>query len=627
MVYCLNYQCQKPQNPNDGKFCLHCGKPLLLGDRYSGLSLIQQGIKGRTLLGINWGTKPASYCVIKQAIVTDSVIPEEFLEIFRRNLQQLQKLGDRPEFPKVLAYFLPKNLNDLSVLPTIVFEKIEGESLLQRMNQMPTFTEKDAKAFMRQILLLLRTIHDYQLIHRDISPANLILTPKNDWAIVDFSAAKITSKAASARPGTLIGSGVYTAPEQLQGKSYPASDLYSLGVICLELLTRMHPFELYDPSESRWVWRDYLLQPVSDEFADLLDSLVADRVSDRPVNAKEALHKLDGAAYQTAIPSLKITKTTAPQESTIPNMSVAKQIVPQAIASPPPAKETWYCFKTFKGHSGYVSDLCFNESGKFLASSSADQTVRIWDVEHRWEAKCLRGHRGIVSSVLFAGETVISGSWDYTVRLWDWQKGVEGDRLEERQSWIQSLALLDDNHRLATLGADQHIALWDLKTKTFLKSWHSDGSMMIHSDGLSPVVVSANELEIFLWQNDRVLLTFSGHFDKINALKISPDSKFMLSAGADNSLILWSVLKHQADQIYRTDHPIQAIAIFPDKRFFALGDDQGALYIWQLGQDQPKFKLTEHQGAIQAIAISPDSQIIATGSADKTIKLWRFGIQ
>lgn len=624
MVYCLNYQCRNPHNPDGSKFCLHCGKPLLLGDRYGGLSLIQQGIKGRTLLGTDQGTNPARDCIIKQSIITDSVISGEFFEGFRRNLQQLQKLGDRPEFPAVLAHFLPTDLSDPSVLPTVIFEKIEGESLLQRMNQLPIFTEAETKVFLRQILRLLRTIHDYQLIHRDISPGNLILTPQQDWAIVDFSAAKITSKAASARPGTLIGSGVYTAPEQLQGKSYPASDLYSLGVICLELLTRMHPFELYDPGESRWVWRDYLLQPVSEPFATFLDSLVADRVSDRPENAKAALRQLDGAAYETAEPETNIAKTTQPQKITNPGQNPPQSIDP-VMPSPPQA--TWHCFKTFKGHSGYVSELCFNASGKFLASAAADQTVRVWDVEYRWEAKCLRGHQGIVSSVLFAGEKIISGSWDYTVRSWDWQKGIEGDRLEERQSWIQSLALLDNKHRLATLGADQHIALWDLQTKTFLKSWHSNGSTLLHADGLSPVVVSANEREIFLWQNDRVLSTFSGHFDQINALKISPDSKFMLSAGADNSLILWSVLQHQADHIYRTEHPVQAIAIFPDKRFFAIGDDQGMLQIWQLGQEQPQFQLKEHQGAIRAIAISPDSQIIATGSTDKTIKLWRFGIQ
>ncbi|MGB2925751.1 MAG: hypothetical protein WBB82_10665 [Limnothrix sp.] len=91
--------------------------------------------------------------------------------------------------------------------------------------------------------------------------------------------------------------------------------------------------------------------------------------------------------------------------------------------------------------------------------------------------------------------------------------------------------------------------------------------------------------------------------------------------------MVWSVREQQCDKIYHTKDPIKSLAIFPNKRFFAAGDSQGTLHIWQLGQEQPLISLPGHKGEIQAIAVSPDSKTIATGGQDKTIKLWRFGIQ
>ncbi|NJN74080.1 MAG: protein kinase [Limnothrix sp. RL_2_0] len=620
MVYCLNPQCPKPFNPETTKFCVHCGSKLSLGDRYEGVKLIQQGLKGRTILGIDKGTNPVSYCIIKQATVTDSVIPHEFLAAFRLNVQQLARLGDRREFPTILETFIPSNLADLSMLPTVVFEKIEGESLLQKFNYSGRFSEVQAKEFLLEILPLLQIMSDYQIVHRDLSPANLIFTPDKYWAIVDFSAAKVTSKMANVKEGTLVGSGIYTAPEQLRGKSYPASDLYSLGIICLELLTMMHPFELYSSLEGEWVWQDYLKTPVSPDFAALLNQMVAETVGDRPRNAKAVLKVLKGDSTSQPVASRKSVKS-------MPRIDISFGSIAPIRAKSTASSGKWHCFKTLRGHSGYISNLSFEKTGKFLASTSADQTIRIWNVEYRFEIRCLRGHKGIVSAALFVGAKLISGSWDYTIRLWDWRNGTEGDRLEQHSSWIQDLATIEDGHKLAVLSADKKLTLWDLNTHKNLKNWDANDSNLLHSDAKSPVLISANQNDILLWQQEKLLCQFSGHFGQIEAVKISPNGKFMVSAANDNTLMLWSVLEQKCDKVFQTKDPVKALAIFPDKRFFAAGDNAGTLHIWQLGQENPLVSLPGHEGAIQAIAVSPDSKIIATGSQDKTIKLWRFGIQ
>ena len=84
------------------------------------------------------------------------------------------------------------------------------------------------------------------------------------------------------------------APEQLRGKALPASDIYSLGVTCIYLLTGISPFDLFDVSEDTWVWRDYLLpeNKVSNGLAQVLDKMLKNSLPQRYKQANEILSAL-----------------------------------------------------------------------------------------------------------------------------------------------------------------------------------------------------------------------------------------------------------------------------------------------------------------------------------------------
>ena len=120
------------------------------------------------------------------------------------------------------------------------------------------------------LLPVLQFIHERNVIHRDIKPENIIrrrspsisgslssATVVGSHVLVDFGAAKFVTAAALMETGTRIGSAVYVAPEQVRGKAIFASDIYSLGVTCIHLLTSVSPFELMDMDGS-WIWRDFL---------------------------------------------------------------------------------------------------------------------------------------------------------------------------------------------------------------------------------------------------------------------------------------------------------------------------------------------------------------------------------
>ncbi len=107
--------------------------------------------------------------------------------------------------------------------------------------------------------------------------------------MVDFGAAKYATRTALAVTGTVIGSAGYVAPEQAVGKATFSSDIYSLGVTCIHLLTGVEPFDLFDVSESDWVWRDYLKSSVSDELGEILDKMIVGATKKRFKNVGEIL--------------------------------------------------------------------------------------------------------------------------------------------------------------------------------------------------------------------------------------------------------------------------------------------------------------------------------------------------
>ena len=114
-----------------------------------------------------------------------------------------------------------------------------------------TFTEPQIIALLNSLLPVLEFVHSQQVIHRDIKPDNLIRRPEGQLVLVDFGAAKSVKLTALSAAGTVIGTAGYTSPEQAVGKAQFASDLYSLGVTCLNLLTQVPPVEqvLEDPGE------------------------------------------------------------------------------------------------------------------------------------------------------------------------------------------------------------------------------------------------------------------------------------------------------------------------------------------------------------------------------------------
>jgi len=290
VCYCFNRDCQQPRNPRHAIACASCGSDLLLQNRYRALEAIGQGGFGRTFKGIDESQPSHPYCAIKQFWMSPgSNNAEKAAQLFEQEAQRLQVLGSHPQIPASIDYFIEAGGQYL------IQEYINGNNLSEELSEEGLWDEPKVRQLLLELLPVLQFVHNHQVIHRDVKPENIIRRHSDrSLVLVDFGAAKLVSETVLAKTGTVIGSAAYTAPEQVKGKAVFASDIYSLGVTCLHLLTGVPPFDLFDSGEDIWKWRDYfnLGNPVSKKLGQILDKMLQGATNKRYPSAQAVLEDL-----------------------------------------------------------------------------------------------------------------------------------------------------------------------------------------------------------------------------------------------------------------------------------------------------------------------------------------------
>ncbi|MHB8964341.1 MAG: Stk1 family PASTA domain-containing Ser/Thr kinase [Coriobacteriia bacterium] len=129
----------------------------------------------------------------------------------------------------------------------IVMEYVNGTDLKSLVEQHGPLDPMRAADYASQVCSALAVAHGYDIIHRDIKPHNIVLTPDGTIKVMDFGIAR-AGNTTMTQTGSVLGTAQYISPEQAQGRALgPASDLYSLGVTLYEMVTGRVPFDADTP--------------------------------------------------------------------------------------------------------------------------------------------------------------------------------------------------------------------------------------------------------------------------------------------------------------------------------------------------------------------------------------------
>ncbi len=216
--------------------------------------------------------------VLKEAVIPDDAVEsvkKKAQEMFEREAQFLMKL-DHPGIVRVLDYFMDSGRHYL------MLEHINGQDTRQLVKQNGAQKESTVIKWALEIAGTLKYLHeqDPPIVHRDLTPDNLVLREDGSIMVIDFGAANEFIGTAT---GTLVGKQAYIAPEQLRGKAVTQSDLYSFGCTLFYYLTGKEP-EALSTSDPRTERPD-----VTPELAEFVTMLTEMEAADRYQSAQHLI--------------------------------------------------------------------------------------------------------------------------------------------------------------------------------------------------------------------------------------------------------------------------------------------------------------------------------------------------
>jgi len=304
-----------------------------------------------------------------------------------------------------------------------------------------------------------------------------------------------------------------------------------------------------------------------------------------------------------------------------------------------------------QGHQQAVSSVAFSPDGQILASGSHDHTVRLWSIPTGQVLHSLQGHTNRVLAVAFAsqhltktltgtstetdltGYVVASSSQDQTIRLWYSETGQPLRVLSDHTKPVTSIAFSPNHQILASGSYDQTVRLWDVTTGQVVKilRGYTCGVQAVafaptaSSDGKLSLASGGNDHLVRLWNGTtgRLSQTLFGHTDWVRGIAVSPEGQRLVTGSHDQTVRLWDVKTGKLLHLLRkhTDR-VRAVAFSPDGRLVASSGEDELVCLWDATTGQLLHTLQGHRGDIMAVVFSPDRRILASGSDDATIRLW-----
>jgi len=324
----------------------------ILQNRYHLQRVLGQGGFGRTYLAEDQG-RFNELCALKELIPpeTGAYALDKSKELFQREATTLYQIK-HPQVPQFRAnfeqdgrLFLVQDYVEGKTYRELLNER-KAQTVIQPSNANPAnpvpnqgsngvFSESEVRSLLLQLLPVLDHLHSKSIIHRDITPDNIILRNSDrmpvliDFGVVKELATRFLSPNASA-PLTTVGKVGYAPSEQIQtGRAYPSSDLYSLGVSAVVLLTGKEPQSLFDDNQLTWNWQRWV--NVSDEFAQVLNRMLNYRPGDRYQSANEVMQALQ-SPLPASLPQQPPLPIPQPPQRPDPNVS---QVATMAVGGRP----------------------------------------------------------------------------------------------------------------------------------------------------------------------------------------------------------------------------------------------------------------------------------------------------
>lgn len=490
----------------------------------------------------------------------------------------------------------------------MAMEFVEGESLkrILERGRLPVAT---ALEYACQALSALAYAHAHQVIHRDITPANILVTARGRVKVTDFGLAKAPTDIRLTQSGAVLGSFYYMSPEQVRASPDldPRADIYSLGAVLYEMVTGARlfsgdsAFEIMSAQVGQAPRPPVEIEPaLPPRLSEIILKAVAKDPAERFPSAQEfrlALESVREMPASTAAPRRPVFAWAAagialllpaaflvrPAQRPPVKVQASASIAPAAAApkveAPPAEPPNPRAF-----HAGAaVWSVALSPSGRWLAAGLEDRGIEIWDTAAGKRQALLRGHAAGVGALCFSRDEkwLASGSADRTAKLWDFRAGAERSVFPQG-AMVTAVALSPDGHWLAAASSDRRVKFWNLDADRKPEGFRSKSeprALAFSTD--SGLLAVGSEIGVKLWRVDARREVQS--LDRpAAAVAFAPDGRCLTLDAAAQTVTLWDTAGRRALATVDARGPVRSMALSRNANRIAVAADGGAISLWTL---------------------------------------------
>jgi WD40 repeat protein len=303
-----------------------------------------------------------------------------------------------------------------------------------------------------------------------------------------------------------------------------------------------------------------------------------------------------------------------------------------------------------KGHNSWVWQVAFSADSRTLVSCGQDHTIRLWEVATGKCLKILQGHSSIVTAIALSPlvstmpvsttsiaiaadrscQRLASSSTDQTIKLWDLATGECLQTLTGHHACVWSVAFAPEGTQLASAAEDNTIKLWDLATGACVQTL-TGHQRWVKAIGFSPngqhLASGSFDHTIKLWHlvTGASYQTLYGHEGVVAAIAWNPDGTTLASGSYDQTVKLWDVQTGDClKTLQKHRNRVWSVAFHPNGQHVVSGGDDHTARLWNLRTGQCTKTLQGHSNSVYTIAHSAVDRLLVSGHEDQTIKLWHF---
>lgn len=568
-------------------------------------------------------------------------LQENDIQDFRREAQTVARLV-HPNIVRVLDFGVEQSV------PYLVMDYAPNGSVRQRYPKGTRLPLPVIVTQANQIAAALQHAHNQRLIHRDVKPENILLSPNNELLLSDFGLALVLQSSSVSHSHSIAGTIAYMAPEQIQAHPVPASDQYALGVIVYEWLCGRRPF---DGSYTEVAVKHSITPPpsprtFSPDISAAVEQVILTALQKDPGQRYPTINAFAQALGQAAEPTasdgeqfiptvVRQPGSSSPQLSGPPTPPVAVSQMPTSVPyapmnTPPPHMPVAGSMPPYQNHTPYpvmmptVSTQWTPATSTVVPQKSVTRRIVMaggiagtlaligggaWWLTSGPLAERINtiipgsltflaeqtysDHKDLVWLIAWSpdGKYIASGSFDTTLKIWT--ADTQETKLVVRSTKTPAEA---DNYP------------WSLSwsTNNLLAVSFVDGTVQVLDPAASKRVQQLEE-------------PFSGTPD----IAWSPDEKYLaISAFTDGIYVCeypsWNVVQTFKEHTESVD----AVAWSPDGKYIASGSSDTTVRVWEPLTAKQVIVSNKHTDRIAAVSWSPDSKCVVSSAQDRTVVAW-----